>query len=300
VNPPNLISRGSFLRTSALSAALMLRPRCLLAAPARREGLSFIVVTDTHLGYKDEDKAERGWQQMAAEIDEAPGSFVLHLGDVVDGGREAQYANYLASRRLIRKPVHEVPGNHDPQRLFARHIREEVDAAFEYGWLRVVLINNSHPSSHEGFIAAPQIAWLEEQCQIAESKDQLLLFGMHVPVHHNQHPDRGWHVKPANGQTAFYSLMQRHADRTLALFHGHLHNGLRGWDDHAPVHEVCFPSALYNHDRKLEQQNAPGYNPPEFRPGFTRVEIRADAMVLQFQPLGFPEVRTKELPRGKA
>ena len=99
-------------------------------------------------------------------------------------------------------------------------------------------------------------------------------------------PTEGWYVKPANGQKEFYEIVRRHESRILALFHGHFHNGLRGWDDHTPIHEVCFPSALYNQDRKLEEQKAPGYNPLEFRPGFTLVEIANQTMTLRYKPAG--------------
>ncbi|MEZ5431211.1 MAG: metallophosphoesterase [Verrucomicrobiales bacterium] len=51
------------------------------------------------------------------------GAFVLHLGDVVDGGREEQYPRYLAGRKAITKTVLEIPGNHDPADLFQRHLR---------------------------------------------------------------------------------------------------------------------------------------------------------------------------------
>jgi len=67
--------------------------------------------------------------------------------------------------------------------------------------------------------------------------------------------------------------------------HGHFHNGIRGWDDHHPLHEISFPSALYNRDRRLEEQQAPGYNPLEFRPGYTLVEIRDGSMRLQYKPV---------------
>src|SRR5204863_344792 len=148
----------------------LLRPRCLSATAAPRSEILFVVVTDTHLGYKDQDKAERVWMQTAAEIDKATGAFVLHLGDVVDGGREAQYPKYLEGRQLI----------------------------------------------------------------------------------------------------------------------------------HKPVHEVCFPSGLYNQDRQLEEKGAPGYNPLEFRSGFTRVAIRNGTIAIEFQPLGVPDVLKKELPRRTA
>lgn len=221
---------------------------------------------------------------------------MLHLGDVVDGGREPQYARYLEGRKRIAKPVHEIPGNHDPQALFQKHLRQEVDRAFEHDWLRVVLLNNARPESHDGFISPEQIAWLGGQCAQAAERDQWLLFAMHVPVHTNAHPDRGWHVKPANGQREFYTLLQQHAARTVALFHGHFHNGLRGWDDRTPVHEISFPSALYNLDRKLTDQQAPGYNLPEFRPGFTRVRIHSGVMELEYQPVGAAEPAKKRLP----
>lgn len=293
-------SRRHFLRKlGAVAAPLVVHPWCLRAAAARSE-LSFIVVTDTHLGHKDSETAGKMWLKTAAEMGKAPGAFVLHLGDIVDQGREEQYPKYLEGRKLIGKPVHEIPGNHDPHELFQKYLRKEVDAAIEHEWLRVLLVGNAHTDSHEGFITPEQLTWMDGQCDLAAEKDQLILVAMHVPAHENKHPDRGWFVKPANGQTAFYELMKKHSARLLALFHGHFHNGLRGWDDHAPVHEVCFPSALYNQDRKLEAQKAPGYNPVEFRTGFTRVTIRDGGIELNFQALGAGDVLRKDLARRPA
>jgi hypothetical protein len=71
---------------------------------------------------------------------------------------------------------------------------------------------------------------------------------------------------------------------------------LRGWDDHKPVHEVLFPSALYNQDRKLEEQKAPGYNPKEFRPGYTLVTIMNGTMTLQYRVTGAEGGVEKSLP----
>lgn len=291
-------TRRRFLAATAAGAGVLLRPACLAAAP-RRERLAFVVVSDTHLGYHDKESAARQWRQTAAEVARAEGQLVLHLGDVVDGGREEQYPIYLAVRDQIGKPVHEIPGNHDPPEAFAKHLRREIDTGVDLGWLRFLLLNNARRDSHDGFLSDEQVAWIDRQCREAERQDRLIALCMHVPAHTNKHPDRGWYVKPDHGQTRLYETLARHRGRILALLHGHFHNGIRGWDDHAPVHEVCFPSALYNGDRHLEEQHAPGYNPLEFRPGFTLVTIEAATMRLQYKPLGGEGSVGKELRIGE-
>ena len=100
-------------------------------------------------------------------------------------------------------------------------------------------------------------------------------------------------MKPENGQKELYKILKRH-NRVLALFHGHFHNGIRGWNDHSPVHEICMPSALYNLNRRLEEQKAPGYNVKEFRPGYTLVHIKSGAMTLRYKPLGVEDTVKKD------
>jgi 3',5'-cyclic AMP phosphodiesterase CpdA len=223
---------------------------------------------------------------------------VLHLGDIVDGGREAQYPIYLETRRTITKPIHEIAGNHDPLPLFEKYIRPTGDLAVDHDWLRVLLLHNARVDSHDGFLSDDQLDWIDDQCAAAAGDDRLVALAMHVPAHANGHPDRGWFVHPADGQTRLYETLSRHADRVLALLHGHFHNGIRGWDDHPPVHEICFPSALYNQDRGLEAQDAPGYNPVEFRPGFTLVDIDGPALRLRYVAVGAESDVEKTLPLG--
>jgi hypothetical protein len=290
--------RQFLMSSSAIASTTLILPLFARADEEPRKDLEFVVVTDTHLGYQDKDSALKLWAKTAAAIDKNPGEFVLHLGDVVDRGVDEQYPRYLEARKQIRKPVHEIPGNHDPAETFQKHIRQEIDFAFVHDWLRVVLVNNSHTDSHDGFLTDKQLTWLADQAALAAKEKQQLLFCLHVPVHENKHPDRGWYVKPASGQTQFYELLKEHASRTLALFHGHFHNGLRGWQDHGRLHEVCFPSALYNQDRKLEDQKAPGYNPLEFRPGYMLVKITQREIQLRFQTSDQADAIQKNLVRG--
>jgi 3',5'-cyclic AMP phosphodiesterase CpdA len=276
------------------AAAAVLRPTALQSAALAP--ISFAVITDTHLGKNDGDAPERLWVKTAVELQAAPGDFVLHLGDIVDGQREPQYARYLAARNVIAKPVYEIPGNHDKPGDFQKNLRQQIDMFFDHGWLRVVLMNNSQTDSHDGFFTVHQLEWLAHICDEAAAKKQRILICTHVPVHSNINPDRGWYVKPTNGQTAFYETMKQHESRIIALFHGHFHNGLRGWNDHVPVHEILFPSALYNQDRKLEEQKASGYNPREFRPGYTLVNIENGSMTLRYRATGAEDGIEKTLP----
>lgn len=289
-------SRRSFLSAVLAGAGgLALRPRCLSASRRKLKRLSFVVVTDTHLGYHDRNSAAGQWQKTAAEIAKVNSDLVLHLGDIVDGGRESQYPIYAATRETIGKAVHEIPGNHDPQGLFAKHIRKTIDIAVDHHWLRFLLLNNTRSDSHNGFVSDEQIDWIDRQCHDAVKKNMLVALCMHVPAHKNLHPDRGWYVRPENGQTKLYDTVRRHEDRIVALLHGHFHNGIRGWHDHAKVHEICFPSALYNLDRRLEEQGSPGYNLKEFRPGFTLVTIEAGTMKLIYKPVDAEPSVTKDL-----
>jgi Icc-related predicted phosphoesterase len=291
----NLTSRRSFLSSTLVGASsLAFSPKCLQAKGKKLRMLSFIVVTDTHLGYRNKASAAKQWEKVAAEIAKANGDLVIHLGDVVDAGRESQYPIYLAARKTIGKPVYEIPGNHDPSELFAKHIRKEIDTVVDHHWLRFLLVGNAHTDSHDGFLTDKQLSWIDRQCQDAAKKNMFTAICMHVPAHKNRHPDRGWYVKPKHGQTKLYEILQKHKENVLALMHGHFHNGLRGWDDHGPVHEICFPSALYNLDRRLKEQKAPGYNPKEFRPGFTQVTIEAGKMKLTYKPLAATAKVTKE------
>jgi 3',5'-cyclic AMP phosphodiesterase CpdA len=298
-------SRRLFVAAVAGTGAALSLPIPMLAKARQGQSLKLVVVTDTHLGYKSSEAAEQLWNRTAAEIAEIDADLVLHLGDLVDRGQEALYPRYLQHRRQIKTPVHEIPGNHDPHELFAKYIRNPVDTVVNHQWLRLLLLNNSRTDSHDGFLSAEQLTWIDTQLADAAKRGLLVIVCMHVPAHTNKHPDRGWHIKPEHGQRELYAALARHSGRVLALFHGHFHNGLRGWDDAvpsgketAPVHEICFPSALYNQDRKLTDQQAPGYNVAEFRPAYTVVTLGKGKMQLQMRVVGKDTTAAMELPTG--
>ena len=291
------LRRRAFLQTCLGSlAGLSFSPACLRAAGQRLPRLSFAIISDTHLGYQDKDSAARQFEQLVKEFPQDSRDPVLHLGDIVDGGREAQYPVYLELKKKLGRPVHEIPGNHDPAEAFARHVREKIDTVVDHHWLRLVLLNNARRDSHHGFVSEEQVELIDRTCREAAGRKQFVAVCMHVPAHSNRHPDRGWFVQPDDGQRLLYAALDKHRDRVIGLLHGHFHNGLRGWNDRGSLLEVCFPSALYNRDRRLQEQQAPGYNLPEFRPGYTQATIVEGQVRLAYKPLGAAVEQQKSLP----
>ena len=114
----NRMNRRQVLASGGAGAAVFCWSFHLPAAEDVKP-LSFIIVSDTHLGRKDNKAAERNWRKAIDEINKQPGEFLLHLGDVVDSGREAQYPIYAQTRKLLKKPIHEIPGNHGCRQRFA-------------------------------------------------------------------------------------------------------------------------------------------------------------------------------------
>ena len=67
--PLPLAARREFLSSLVVGAtALTFAPRCLRAAGSKLPSLSFIVVTDTHLGYRDKESAAQQWEKTAAYL----------------------------------------------------------------------------------------------------------------------------------------------------------------------------------------------------------------------------------------
>jgi 3',5'-cyclic AMP phosphodiesterase CpdA len=292
------LSRRQFLGTTAVAAAVLLVKPPSAWPRVGSEDFSFAVIADTHLGNgKDGVTGEQAWQKALNEISNTDADFVLHLGDLVHTGEknERLYTTFMDIRKSYKKPVYTIPGNHDPDELFKKYVAEQTDITFDHKGIRFILFDNAHTDSHDGFITDAQLKSLGEQMQGAKDKGLQVIVCMHVAAHTNQRPDVGWYVKPENGQTQFYELLKAHTDSVIAVFSGHFHCGLRGWNDNFGVEEIVFPSACWNVDRGLAK-NGPGYAFDVVRTGYALISIKDDKMVLSLKPFGDepPVVKTYE------
>ncbi len=271
------------LRT-VLAATALIGSLALAADAPQKPLLEFAVVSDTHLG-KGGDGPAKGMQQIVEEINASNAEFTLFLGDLVDTGakNEPLYAEWLKLAQGLKKPFYPIPGNHDPVEFFKKHVRPETDYVVDVKGFRFILFNDTEAGSHDGVVTAEQLKWIEAQVDDAAAKRLRVFLVAHIAAHPNKHPDVGWWVR--KGEKELEALLRaKGGDPIVAFLSGHFHCGMRGWSDRGGVHEIVFPSALWNGDRKLEK--APGFAVKEHRKGYALIEVRPKELKVNYKPLG--------------
>lgn len=279
------LRRRTFL--SCLAAACpVTRALSLAAEEAAKPLLEFAVVSDTHLGKGGEGPA-KGMAAIVEEINASDAELTLFLGDLVDTGakNEPLYAEWLKLAKRLKRPFYAIPGNHDPAEFFKKYVRPDTDYAVDVRGFRFVLFNDTETGSHDGLVTPGQLKWIGEQVADAAAKGLRVILCAHITAHPNKHPDVGWWVR--KGEKELDELLKAKGGKPIIAFlSGHFHYGLRGWRDRGGVHEIVFPSALWNGARKLEA--APGFVLKESRKGYAFVEVRSKELRVRYKPVGAP------------
>ena len=281
-------------RRQFLAAAPGLLSAPLLAADPKPD-FSFALVTDTHLGKPGADYVKR-MADAVAEINASPAAFTVFCGDLVDRGEveksQPLYPKWVELAKGLKTEWTAVPGNHDPRDQFTRHVRKETESVLDFKDYRVLCFADAEPNpGHLGVVTEDQIRWLG--ARLDEARGKRVILAAHVIYHENKHPDVGWYIKDRASREPMGKLLAANK-QIVAFFSGHLHCGMRGWDDTAHgIHEVVLPCVSYNTDRKLDK--APGYAVREFRPAWVRVDVFGDKLVLNYKPVGADVAATREL-----
>jgi len=278
-------TRREFLRSVGAGAVLLLGGRRAFAAEeASRPELTFALVSDTHLGRRGSKSPAKWMRQAVEQINDSPADFTIFLGDLVDSGakREGLYPEWMTIAKTLERPFYSVPGNHDPERFFRKHVRAETDYTVDHGRFRFVFFQNSRVDSHQGTVTPEQLKWLAGQVDDAAAKKLRVTLCGHIISHPNKHPDVGWFIRA--GGKEFREMLRAKSETIVAFFAGHFHCGVRGWSDTAGIHEVVMPSTCWNRDRKLEK--APGFAMKEFRRGHVLADVWRDRLMLRYKPIG--------------
>jgi 3',5'-cyclic-AMP phosphodiesterase len=295
-------TRRQFMKGASLAVGAILFNPPLGWARVGSEDFTFAVISDTHLGNgKDGVSGEQAWEKALKEISNTDADFVIHLGDLVHTGEknEKLYPVFMDIRKGYKKEVYAIPGNHDPDEFFKKYIAKETDISFDHKGIRFILWDDAHTDDHDGFITDAQLKWLDQQMKEAVDKNLQVILCTHVAAHTNKNPDVGWYVKPEHGQTRFYELLQKYRSSVIAVFSGHFHCGLRGWNDNFGVEEIVFPSACWNVDRGLAK-NGTGYAFETMRTGYSLISMKGNQMELTYKPFANdkPVTKTYELKKS--
>lgn len=151
-------------------------------------------ISDTHLKRQDEllygriDTAsylERAVAHVNA-LDPRP-DIVIATGDLVDGGKPEEYANFRRVLAPLSMPVYLIPGNHDARdalrAAFPEHSYLPASGFLQYVVeglpVRLIALDTLVPGKGHGELCRERLDWLE--ARLGESNRPTLLFMHHPP-----------------------------------------------------------------------------------------------------------------------
>jgi predicted phosphodiesterase len=290
-------SRRDVLKAGAIAVAGAALAPSLLAETASPPSLNIAFLSDTHLGRGGNDDASKQMKQAVAEINASNASMTIMCGDLVNGGQnpkaEEHYPEWLELASKFKNPWHAVPGNHDPDAIFLKHIQKETDYVLPSDPFTFICFRDAIGNpNHQGVVTREQLDWIQKQIDDSVRNKRRAMLVSHIIYHHNEKPDVGWMIQ--KGREEFAGMLASNSKNIAAFFAGHFHEGLRIWSDTNGIHEIVLPSNCWNTAVK-GLDKAPGYSAGEFRPGYALAEFSAASISLRYKPLGQPALAAKVL-----
>jgi Icc protein len=151
---------------------------------------------------------------------------VLVSGDLAD---HADAAEYDVARELLLQleaPLCVLTGNHDSRPALRRHFDvpgsgdEPVHYAREFGGLRLVVLDTTHPGEDQGELDAGRLAWLD--AELTAVPDVPTVLAMHHPPLTTGVPAWDAFGLPPADQQALAAVVARHP-HVRRITGGHLH-----------------------------------------------------------------------------
>jgi 3',5'-cyclic AMP phosphodiesterase CpdA len=155
------------------------------------------------------------YRRVLAAVMDSGAEFLLHTGDLVNKGTEAQWQELEQTMADFSLPFYPVPGNHDGldgqlEGYLAYSGAPAARYSFDQGDVHFTLAD-----SHNGGIGAGDLAWLREDLS-ASTQPVKMVFLHHPPFD----PDGTDHIM-AYGNEEFMALMAE--QQVDYVFAGHIH-----------------------------------------------------------------------------
>jgi hypothetical protein len=187
---------------------------------------------------------------------------VLCCGDLVHQVADASTAGLLEAVETFQQTTWlPVPGNHDPDDWYQKHIRKELDYSIDHKGVTFIGMK-TWAEGHQGRVTASQLAWLESRLRDAQHKGHETIIWCHVTPY-GPNP-RGWWVR--DGQQEMLRLCRQY--KALAVLAGHFHRELWHFELDGTHHVV-----------------APGITLSRGELGWVVYDVYRDRVVQHFKPL---------------
>ena len=224
------------------------------AAPAAKGALSFVQISDSHIGFnKAANKDVIGTMQHVVEKINAlptPPAFILHTGDLTHLAQADEFdtvAQILKGAKTASGQVFYVPGEHDilgdnGKQFFTQFAPKSADRgwfSFDQNGTHLVGLNNvlDHGDGGLGRLGDDQIAWLAKDLAGVSSETPLVIFA-HVPLW-SVYPEWGWGTQDSARALA---LTKRFG--SVTVLNGHIHQTLQKVEGNVRFHtamSTAFP-----------------------------------------------------------
>jgi 3',5'-cyclic AMP phosphodiesterase CpdA len=157
---------------------------------------------------------------------------VLATGDLVDLGRDIDYALLREILAPLRMPIFLIPGNHDSREGLRRAFAGSAQLSAEPDWIqyvvedwpvRLIALDTVEPGQPQGALDAARLAWLE--ARLAERPERPTVLFMHHPpfrtgIHHMDQ------INLVAGADALGALVRRNPQVERVLC-GHVHRPIQ-------------------------------------------------------------------------
>jgi Icc protein len=218
-------------------------------AGAQGRGLSFVQISDSHIGFNKPANANvTGTLQAAidkiAALEKQP-DFMLHTGDLTHGAKPAEFETLAHVLQGAKRQVFYVPGEHDTAaddgKAYLEHYGKNTEGlgwySFDQHGVHFVGLSNVMALEGLGKLGADQLAWLKQDLQARSASTPIVLFA-HIPLW-SVYPQWGWGTE--DGAEAL-SYAKRFG--SVTILNGHIHQVMQKVEGNVTFHtamSTAFP-----------------------------------------------------------
>jgi Icc protein len=257
----NVLSRRSLLKCAAWSGAGVIWvmqggvPKALdligsAAAAVPAKGLSFVQISDSHIGFnKEPNPAPQATLQSAIEqIRALPNNpaFVVHTGDVTHLSKAPEFDDAARIIEGVGRTVHYVPGEHDvigdDGAAFFAQFNGRADRrwhSFDYEGTHFVALVNvlDLQAGGLGRLGAEQLEWLERDFKGRTASTPVVVLA-HMPLW-ALYPQWGWGTDDAAQALGYLKRFG-----SVTVLNGHVHQVMQKVEGNVQFHtarSTAFP-----------------------------------------------------------